>query len=176
MSWLYIVTAYIRVSNSFSLFANSLMSSLYIRWLIFSSDLLRCMWFSSIIAIMNCNRDNACPWNILLWVFASAKLFPAAVNFTLQVFIVFYIKCMTSSDILYILKQFIIYLCGTISYAFYSQSRPLLDFPSCLALVEDLLLLVVEVEVVVRVVWEIIIMIKMISWNSIWNRVLDKTL
>ena len=39
MSWLYILTSYIRVS-SYSFFANSLISSMYIRWLIFSCDLL----------------------------------------------------------------------------------------------------------------------------------------
>ena len=39
MSWLYILTACIRVSSSFSFFANSLMSSMYIKWLIFSCDL-----------------------------------------------------------------------------------------------------------------------------------------
>ena len=57
MSWLYILTAYIRVSNSFSFLANSLMSSICIRWLIFSSDLLNlyppciswvCDWVASL--------------------------------------------------------------------------------------------------------------------------------
>ena len=40
MSWLYILTACIRVSRSFSFFANSLMLSMHIRWLIFFCDLL----------------------------------------------------------------------------------------------------------------------------------------
>ena len=39
ISWPYILTAYIRVSNSFSFLANSLMSSVYMRWLIFSCNL-----------------------------------------------------------------------------------------------------------------------------------------
>ena len=40
ISWLYILIVCIWVSHSFSFLGNSLMSSLYIRWLIFSSDLL----------------------------------------------------------------------------------------------------------------------------------------
>ena len=50
-----------RVSNTFSFLANSLMSSLYIRWLVFSCNLLNLypavhslsMWLSGIIAIIN---------------------------------------------------------------------------------------------------------------------------
>ena len=34
ISWLYILTVYVRVSNSFSFFTNSLMLSSYIRWLL----------------------------------------------------------------------------------------------------------------------------------------------
>ena len=74
--WLYILTVCIRVSSSFSFFANSLMSSMYIRWFIFSCDLLSLypavhfltMWFSGIMAIMNCRGDSASPWKILLWI------------------------------------------------------------------------------------------------------------
>ena len=120
----------------FHFFANSLMSSMYIRWLIFSCDLLSLypavhflsMCLSSIIAIMNNNSDNASPWNIPLWMFASTKLFPPAVNSNLQVFIVFSIKFMTSSDILYIFETVYYPICGIISYAFCSQSKPLQDF------------------------------------------------
>ena len=97
---LYIFTACIRVSNSFSFFANSLMSSMYIRWLIFSCDLVSlypavhflCMWLSGIIAIIKSNGDSASLWNITLWIFASAKLFAPAVNSTHQIFKVFYVK------------------------------------------------------------------------------------
>ena len=61
MSWLYILTVCIMVSGSFSFFANSLVSSMYIRWLIFSCNLLSLypavhflsMWLRGIIAIMN---------------------------------------------------------------------------------------------------------------------------
>ena len=104
----------------FSFFANSFMSSMYIRWLIFSCDLLSLYpsvhflskWLSDIIAIINSNGDSASPWNIPLWIFASAQLFLPAVNSTLQVFMFFSIKFMSSSDILYILRQLIIQLCG----------------------------------------------------------------
>ena len=72
MSWFYILTAGIRVSNSFSFLANSLMSSMYIKWCIFPSDLLSFyppvrflrMRLSGIIAIKNSNGDCASPWNI----------------------------------------------------------------------------------------------------------------
>ena len=100
-----------RVSSSFSFFANSLMSSMYIRWLIFSCDLLSLypavhflsMWLSGIMAIMNSKGDSVSPWKIPLWVFISAKLLPPAVSSTLQVCMVFSVKFMTSCDILYII-------------------------------------------------------------------------
>ena len=115
MSWLYILTACIRVSNYFSFLANSLISFMYIRWFIFSCDLISLypavhflsMWLSGIIAIINSNGDCASPWNIPLWIFVSTKLFPPAVNSPLQVFMVFSIKFVTSSDIIYISRQFI---------------------------------------------------------------------
>ena len=68
------------------------------------------------MAIMNSKGDSASPWKIPLWIFVSAKLFLPAVNSTLQVFMVFSMKFMTY--ILYILRHFIIQLCGTMSYAF----------------------------------------------------------
>ena len=52
---------------------------------------------------MNSNGDSTSP----------------AINSTLQIFMIFSIKFMTSCDILYILRQSIIQLCETISYAFY---------------------------------------------------------
>ena len=126
MSWLYILTVCIRVSKPFSFFERSLKSSMYFRWLIFSCDLQSLYpavhffstWLSGIIAITNSNGDSTSPWNIHLWIFASAKLFSPAVNSTLQVFMVFWRKFMTSSDILHILRQVIIQLFGDISYAF----------------------------------------------------------
>ena len=44
-----------------------------------------CCW----VAIINSNGDSASPWNIPFLIFASEKLFPPAVNSTLQVFMVF---------------------------------------------------------------------------------------
>ena len=77
------------------------------KWLIFSCDLLSLYpavhflskWLRGIMAIMNSKGDRACPWNILLRIFTSVKLLPPAVNSILQVFMVFSIKFMTSSDI-----------------------------------------------------------------------------
>ena len=99
---------------------------MYIRWLIFSCDLLSLypavhflsMWFSAIMAIMNSNGCSASPWKIPLWIFVSAKPFPPVVNSTQQFFRYFSMKFMVSCYILYISRQFIIQLCGTISYAF----------------------------------------------------------
>ena len=76
------------------------MLSMYIRWLIFSCELLSLypavhflsICLSGIIAITNSNSDNAFPRNIPLWIFAWAKLFTPAVNSTLQFFMVFSIK------------------------------------------------------------------------------------
>ena len=67
MSWLYILTACMRVFSSISFFANNLMSSMYIGWLIFSCDLLSLytsahflnMLFSGIMTIMNSKGDSA---------------------------------------------------------------------------------------------------------------------
>ena len=97
------------------------MSSMYIRFLIFYCDLLSLhpvvhflsMWLSVIMAIMKSNDDRASPWSIPIWIFASAKLFPPAVNSTLLVFMIFSINFMTSCDILFILKQFITQLYRT---------------------------------------------------------------
>ena len=72
---------------------------------------------------------SASPGNKPLWIFALAKLLSQAVNSTLQVFVFFSVKFMISCDILYILRQFIIQLCGTISYAFFCRrSRLQVDF------------------------------------------------
>ena len=97
MSWLYILTARIRVYNSFSLLANSLISPIHIRWLIFSYDLLNLylaahflsMWLRDIIGITNCSGDCAFHWNIPIWIFTLAMLFLPAINSTRQVFMVF---------------------------------------------------------------------------------------
>ena len=79
------------------------MSSMYIRWLIFSCDLLSLYpavhflskWFSGIMGITYSKGERASPWKIPLWIFASAKLLPPAVNSTLQVFLVFSRKFIT---------------------------------------------------------------------------------
>ena len=91
MSGMYILTACTRVSSSFSFFVNSFMSSLHIRWLIFSCVLLSwypamhflSMWFSGSMAIMN-SDDRASPLEITLLIFASGNLLPPAVNFTIH--------------------------------------------------------------------------------------------
>ena len=56
---------------------------MYIRWLIFSCNLLSLypaahflsMWFSGIMAIMNSRDDSASPLKMPLWIFVSAMLF-----------------------------------------------------------------------------------------------------
>ena len=82
MSRLYILTVVLRFSTSFSFFANSLMSSMYIRWLIFSCDQLSLypavhflsIWLSVIIIIMNNNEDTASRLKIPPWIFVLAKI------------------------------------------------------------------------------------------------------
>ena len=62
------------VSNSFSFLASSLMSSMCIRWLIFSCNLpwlfppahFWSVWLRHNIDTTNSNRDSASPWNIPL--------------------------------------------------------------------------------------------------------------
>ena len=132
LSWLNIFTSCIKVSHSFWFLVNSLMSSMHFRWFIFSCDLLSLyppvhflsMWLSSIIANTNSNGDSASHWNIPLWIFASAKFFPSAMNSTPQIFMVFLMKFMTSSDTLYILRQFIIQSFGSYHNSFCYKSTP----------------------------------------------------
>ena len=124
MSWLYILIACNRVSYflnfcQFDVVHAHKVTDLFLRFSKFKSGcvFLVCVW-RGIIAIINSNGDSVSPRNIPLWIFVSAMIFLPAVNFTLQVFMVFSVKFMTSSNIFYILRQFIIQLCGTISYAF----------------------------------------------------------
>ena len=114
MSWLYILTAFTKVSNSFSFLANSSKSFIHIRWLIFSCDSLSLyppsyflsMWLSGFITTTtNSNSDSASLWNIHLWIFTSAKLLLTAVNSTLQYSLVLSINFLILSDILYILRH-----------------------------------------------------------------------
>ena len=122
---LYSNSEYERFQLFFLFFANNLMSSMYIRWVI-SCDLVclypamhfLCMWLSGIMAIMNSKGDIASPWKIPLWIFVSANLLPPAVSSTLQFCMVFSMKFMTWCDILYILRLYIIQVCGTLSYTF----------------------------------------------------------
>ena len=96
-SWRYILIVYVSETNSFSFLAKSLMSSICIKWLIFSCDLLSfypavhllTMWLSGIIAITDSKGDSASLWYRLLWIFNSVKLFPPAANSTLQVSMIF---------------------------------------------------------------------------------------
>ena len=83
LSCLYVLAVYIRVSNSFSILGNSLMSFMNIKWFIFFCDLLSLypaahflkIWLSHIIAIIDNNGDTASPRNMPRWIFISAKLF-----------------------------------------------------------------------------------------------------
>ena len=120
ISWLYILTSC------------SLMSSMYIKWLIFSRDLwsfypamhFLSILLSGIMAITNSNGDSVSLWKIHHWIFTSAKLFPPTVSSTLQFYMVFSINFMTSPDICYILQ----FLCSTISYAFLSSIHAISRF------------------------------------------------
>ena len=79
----------------FSFFANSLTSSMYIRWLIFPCNLLslypavyfQCMWLSGIIVITNCNGDSASPLNIIIIMFIIIVTAASDSNFNIKVYI-----------------------------------------------------------------------------------------
>ncbi len=68
MSWLYILTACMRVSNSFSFFANNSMSSCD-QLSLYPAVHFLSIWFSGIKAIMNSKGDSASPWKSSLWIF-----------------------------------------------------------------------------------------------------------
>ena len=112
------------------------MSSMYIRLLIFSCDLLSLypavhflsMWFSDIMAIMNSKGDSASPWKMPLWVFVSAMFLPPAVSSTLQVFMVCSMKFMTSCDIFTFWDIVISSFVGACHMPSCSQSGPEIDF------------------------------------------------
>ena len=75
----------------------------------------------NIIAITNSNADSSSPLKNSIWIsyaFSSSSQLHSAVFYGIL------INIMISPDILYILRQSIIELCGAISYAFYSQSVP----------------------------------------------------
>ena len=103
------------------------MSSIYIWWLIFSCDLLSLypavhflsVGLSGIMAIMNSKGDRASPWKIPLRIYASAKLLPPAINSTLPVFMVLSIKFLTSCNIVYIFRLFIIQMRNNYYYYYY---------------------------------------------------------
>ena len=75
MSWLNILTACFKASNSFSF--------------LYPPVHFLCKWLSAIIALTNNNGDSTPPWNIPLWILTSAKLLPPAVNSTLHVSMIF---------------------------------------------------------------------------------------
>ena len=137
MSWLYILPACISFEfvfifgKQFDVVHVHYMFDLFLRFTKFvSAENFLSIWLNVLIAIINSNGDRASPWNIFLGIFVSAKLFPPAANSTLQVFMFYFDKVY----ILHILRQFIIHVSGTITYAFCRQSRPLLDFflsPCC---------------------------------------------
>ena len=127
ISSLYILTAGIRVSNSFFIFDKQF-DIVHVHWVvnlflwfmkfIVPLRISLSMWLSGIIAITNSNGATTSPWNIYLWIFTWANVLPPAVNFTLLFFMISSMNFMTSCDILYILRQSIIQFCRTISYAF----------------------------------------------------------
>ena len=108
---------------------------MYIRWYIFYCDLVRLyrplhflsLWLSGIFAITNSNSDSASLWKIPHWILTSAKPFPP-VSSTFQVFMIFSINCMASSNIFYILGLFIILLCRTISNEFLKSIHAIAKF------------------------------------------------
>ena len=83
----------------FYTFAYSLMSSIYIRWLVFPCDLLSLssavhflsIWLNGIMEIINSKSDRT-SWNIPLWIFTLPKPFPLPLISSFQFFMIFLIK------------------------------------------------------------------------------------
>ena len=84
ISWLYILTVYIRVFNSFSFFCKQFdvihvieVVDFFptIMKLVSASTFPKCEWLSGIIAITTNNDDRASPRKFPLWIFSSVKLF-----------------------------------------------------------------------------------------------------
>ena len=90
----------------FSFFANRFMSSMYIRWLIASNDLLKLylpvhflrMWLNGIIPIRNRNGDSLSSWKIPVRIFTSGQFYLPSLQFD----IFFSREFMISSDTLYL--------------------------------------------------------------------------
>ena len=86
------------------------------------------MWLSGNLAITNSNCDSASHWNMPRWIFTFADLFPRVVNCTFSVSMAFLMNIMTSSGIIFILRQCNIQICGTISWAFLSYIQAIARF------------------------------------------------
>ena len=131
MTWQYILTDCFTVSCSFSFLANGLISSMYIRWLIFSCDLqslyppahFLSVCLSGIIAITNSKDKSKSPWKVPLGIFTSGKLFFPAVFSTFLFFMVFSIKLISCIFWDSLLSKFR----GPYHMPFRYQSMPFLD-------------------------------------------------
>ena len=129
ISWLYILTDSIRVSNTFSFLANSLTLSLYIKWfglfLGFTEFVSGCDWVASSLletVMVIVNLSGICLSG------SFAKLFLPAFNSSLQVSMVFSINFITSSSILYILRQCDIQLWGPYYYYYSNNNTDTINF------------------------------------------------
>ena len=121
---------FIRVFNSFLFFANSLMP-MCIRWLIFTSVNLNtpCAFsLYDINAITNNHGKSAPPLKIPLRIFSFAKVFPSAVNSTLQFSIASMMNYITLLDILFIFDSLPSRTVRPYHRPFYSQPTPRLHF------------------------------------------------
>ena len=125
ISWLYMFTACIRVSDSYLFLANNLMSSMHIfscvLWSLYPPVYFLNMWLSGIITIANMNGD----WSIT--GFSPQLSFFLLLSVPLQVLMIFSKNFMTLPDIFYILRQSIIQLCRNIYDFLYSfQAIPMI--------------------------------------------------
>ena len=76
----------------------------------------------------NSSDDNESPWMMPLWILTSARVGPPANISIFQSFMVFIMKFMTLSDILYIFILSSTKFAGPYHRSFCSQSIPLLHF------------------------------------------------
>ena len=153
-SRLNILIVCIRVSYSFSFLTSSLMSSLYVRWVIFFLRVCKfitpvhflSMGLSGIIAITSSYGESQSPWQIPLWIFYCSKVFPPAIKSTRQLFRVSMMSLMSLSNFCAFLDSLLSNFGGSYHWISFSQSpRHGNIFPYRFVPIENVLIIVLKI-------------------------------
>ena len=147
MTWLYILTTCIWVSDSFSFLVAwcrpfTLGVKFFMRFMNCLSPVhFLSMWLSRINAITNSNGDRESPWKIPLWIFHFSWAFSSYFQFESPFFYNTFYKLHDFAGYL-VHYESIIQLFRSISYRCIVNPRYSKVFPSRLALIEDVLIYV----------------------------------